>query len=170
MSTSFDRAFEYTMQWETGGDKDGALTDDPDDPGGLTRWGISKRSHPNVDIKNLDEQAAKIIYAMEYWGGINGNEVAKKSERVAIKLFDMAVNLGQYRASRMFQQALNQSSRVEPKLDEDGRIGNGTLRAIDLVPETFLLEFMTILLEQYYERIGNEKFLKGWLRRARALP
>lgn len=164
--TVFDKAFDYTMGWE-GGSK---YTNDPDDPGGETKYGISKRSHPNVDIKNLDETAAKIIYAMEYWGGINGNEVAKKSERVAIKLFDMAVNLGQYRASRMFQQALNQSSRVEPKLEEDGRIGNGTLRAIDLVPEAFLLEFMTILLEQYYERIGNEKFLKGWLRRARALP
>jgi len=31
------------------------LTKDPDDPGGVTKYGISKRSNPDVDVENLTE-------------------------------------------------------------------------------------------------------------------
>ena len=164
--TSFDKAFEYAMEWE-GGSK---FTDDPDDPGGATRWGVSKRSHPDVDIENLTEEGAKTIYALGYWGAINGNQLADKSERVAIKVFDAGVNIGTVRAVKFLQECLNNLEGVFPKLDEDGRLGPGTLRAIAQVDEDDLLEVYTMRLEKYYMSLNKPKYLKGWIRRARALP
>mgnify|MGYP003149201708 FL=1 len=45
------------------------ITRDPDDPGGLTKFGISKRSNPDVDIENLSEDDAVLIYLEKYWSG-----------------------------------------------------------------------------------------------------
>lgn len=39
----------------------------PDDPGGETNFGIAKKFHPDVDIKNLTVEQAKEIYEREYW-------------------------------------------------------------------------------------------------------
>jgi hypothetical protein len=46
---------------------EGGYSNDPNDPGGETNFGISKRYHPNVDIKNLTERGAAEIYLKEYW-------------------------------------------------------------------------------------------------------
>ena len=164
--TAFDKAFDYTMVWE-GGSK---TTNDPDDPGGLTRFGISKRSHPDVDIENLTEEGAKTLYALGYWGGINGNLLAEKSERLAIKVFDVGVNMGTVRAVKFLQECINSMDEIGIKIVEDGRLGAGTLAAIDLVDIDLLLELYVIRLEKYYTALNKPKFLKGWLRRARTLP
>lgn len=164
--TSFDKAFEYTMEWE-GGEK---YTNDPLDPGGETKWGLSKRAHPDIEIKDLTEEKAKTIYALCYWSAINGNEVAKISERVAIKYFDMAVNMGATRATKIVQDALNGIEGVAERLWVDGRPGNATLRALRQADEDDLLAEIVPLLEEFYRKIDNERFIKGWLRRARALP
>lgn len=164
--TAFDKAFDYTMEWE-GGSK---MTNDPDDPGGVTKYGISKRSHPDVDIENLTEEGAKTLYALGYWGGINGNLLAEKSERLAIKVFDAGVNIGTVRAVRFLQEVLNSMDGVDPRLTEDGRLGSATLKALDQVDEYSVLELYALRLEKYYIGLDKPKFLKGWLRRARALP
>jgi lysozyme family protein len=164
--TSFDKAFAYTMEWE-GGSK---FTNDPDDPGGATKYGVSKRSHPDIDIENLTEEAAKTLYALNYWNGINGNQLAEKSERVAIKVFDMGVNIGTVRAVKFLQESLNSLEGVFPKLEEDGRLGPGTLRGVAQVDEDDLLEVLSMRLEKYYMDLNKPKYLKGWLRRARCLP
>lgn len=39
---------------------------DPDDPGGATKYGIDARSHPGVDIRNLDLDTAQEIYWSEW--------------------------------------------------------------------------------------------------------
>ena len=41
----FERAIDKTLAWE------GGYVNDPKDPGGETKYGISKRAHPDVDIK-----------------------------------------------------------------------------------------------------------------------
>ena len=45
--SDFLKCLKFTLPWETGNDPDGGYTNDPDDPGGETRWGIAKASHPN---------------------------------------------------------------------------------------------------------------------------
>jgi hypothetical protein len=53
---------EVGRHWATGG-----YTNDPVDAGGETKWGISKRANPTVDIKNLTLEAAMEIYKQKYW-------------------------------------------------------------------------------------------------------
>ena len=58
---TFDDAFEALMAHE------GGYANDPRDPGGETKYGISKRAYPAVDIRNLTLEAAKAIYKRDYW-------------------------------------------------------------------------------------------------------
>jgi len=61
MRASFDKAFALTIGVE------GGYSNDKNDPGGETKYGISKRYHPTEDIKNLTIDRAKAIYLEEYW-------------------------------------------------------------------------------------------------------
>jgi lysozyme family protein len=54
---------EFTMPWEGWS----AVTDNPADPGGLTKFGISQRYHPELDVKNLTLDGAMNVYLKEYW-------------------------------------------------------------------------------------------------------
>lgn len=66
---NFDEAFERTLGHEDG------YVDDPRDPGGETKWGISKRSYPHLDIKNLTQDQAKGIYRTDFWNRINADRL-----------------------------------------------------------------------------------------------
>ena len=46
MLVNFDEIIEVVLHHE------GGYVNDPKDPGGETNFGIAKRSHPDVDIKN----------------------------------------------------------------------------------------------------------------------
>ena len=71
--------------------REGGYVNDPDDPGGETKYGISKKAYPKVDIKNLTMDDAVEIYKDEYW-------LPAKVEWLPDKLqgqyFDMVVNQG----------------------------------------------------------------------------
>lgn len=158
---AFEQAFEYTMGFEGWSE----TTNDPDDPGGLTKFGVSKTNHPNVDVANLTLDGAKAIYRKEYWDAIKCSQF--EDERVAIKLFDIAVNAGTRKAVLLLQQALCDMGSV---VDVDGRIGPKTLAAANGADPDVLFIFLVALLETFYRSLGKPKYLKGWLRRARTLP
>lgn len=65
--TSFQIAVQFLLDPRDGYDAEGGYINDPKDPGGETNYGISKRNHPDVDIKNLTLQGAMEIYQKEYW-------------------------------------------------------------------------------------------------------
>ena len=109
---------------------------DPDDPGGETRWGVDKRSHPNVDIKNLTENEATEIYWSE-WLKYACDHLSSPLDWI---FFDAAVNCGLSRALKF----LNLSGR-DPKKFQNERRG-----------------FYNRLAEQ---KPVLKKFLKGWLAR-----
>ena len=98
------------------------VTDDPEDRGGLTKFGISQRSYPNVDIRNLTEQQAKEIYKRDFWDKVKADDI--QSQEMAENLFDTAVNMGPRTASRLAQLALD----IEPI---DGIIGQKTIAALN---------------------------------------
>ena len=62
---NFSKAIVKTLAKEGGA----IFTDDPNDAGGATKYGISQRAYPNVDIRNLTEQQAREIYGIlrEKW-------------------------------------------------------------------------------------------------------
>ena len=157
----FDEAFNYTMPFEGWS----SCTNDPDDPGGLTKYGISKVNHPEVDVANLSLEGAKAIYRKHYWNPIKGDQIA--SGRVAIKFFDMAVNMGVKQATKLVQGAL---CDLGAHVEVDGVMGPKTLEKLNGVDDDVLFVFLVPLLEAFYRGLGKPKYIKGWLRRARTLP
>lgn len=91
--SGFDRSIRFVLRWE------GGYANNPADPGGETNFGISKRSYPDVDIKNLTQQQAIEIYRRDYW------PIASTYEwPLCLAVFDLAVNGGAGRA----QQAISE--------------------------------------------------------------
>jgi len=171
---TFDKAFEYTMPFE-GWD---AYTNDPDDKGGATKYGITVRTLKAIrfdvdgdgdvtenDVKSLTYSQAKDILKRKYWDVIQADSI--ESERIAIKLFDCAVNMGPARATRIAQEALND---LRYGLVVDGLMGPKTLSSLNGTDEDVFFLFLVSRLEQFYVGLNQRKFLKGWLRRARTLP
>lgn len=99
MRENFDRAFDLTVMKFEGG---AAYTNDPDDPGGETKYGISKRANPDIDVRNLTKEGAKAIYRTRYWNPVGGDEMPYPWDMV---VFDTAVNLGVSRAMGMKEEA-----------------------------------------------------------------
>jgi lysozyme family protein len=55
---------------------EGGYVNHPSDPGGETKYGISKRAYPDIDIANLTEEDAEEIYYRDYWSKIKGDDLA----------------------------------------------------------------------------------------------
>lgn len=128
---------------------------DPNDPGGETKWGISKRSYPNLNIADLTREDAIALYYRDFW-----QPIAPLSSGMAIayQLLDFAVNSGMGNARRALQRAVG----VAP----DGIIGPITLAAVERASECDVvmlllaerLEFMTALSNWPHHG-------RGWARR-----
>lgn len=94
---AFPEAFSRTVGEE------GGYVNDPRDPGGETKFGISKRAHPDVDIASLTIDQARDIYRRDYW---DANRLGELPARMAVAVFDGAVNSGSRAAIGWFQRAL----------------------------------------------------------------
>lgn len=147
MSRAFDLAAAFVLNVE-GGDK---ITNDPDDPGGLTRWGISQHAHPGVDIANLTLEGAESIYRAQYWTPCRCDEFPLA---IALALFDSAVNQGVRTAIKLLQRAL--------RVEDDGFVGDDTLSAAGrAVPDELLIQFLSHRALRY--ALGNPKYQRGWM-------
>ncbi len=155
---NFEQAVVKTLIHE-GGAK---ITDDPNDRGGLTRYGISQRSYPNVDIRNLSETQAKEIYKADYWDKIQGDAI--NDQAIAEAIFDTAVNMGPRTTARLVQLALD----IEPV---DGIIGNQTVASLQQVNNgSFIAQFTLAKIARYVaicqRNSSQRRFLLGWINRA----
>ena len=81
----FKKALKFTLKWE------GGYVNDPKDPGGETKWGISKRAYPSLDIKGITPEQAAEIYARDYWDHCGCDSLGWPLSAVA---FDTGVNCG----------------------------------------------------------------------------
>lgn len=84
-SDNFHKAMPFVMKWE------GGYVNDPKDPGGETKFGISKRAYPNLNIKELTEKDAYSVYYFDYWRPLHLDDVPFE---LAVSLFDAAINCG----------------------------------------------------------------------------
>ena len=92
----FKEAMNFIQKWE------GGYVDHPNDPGGETNFGISKRSHPDLDIKNLTLMDAAAIYLDEYWNKAGCSDIPYPGN---IAVFDTAVNCGVSRAITWYRKS-----------------------------------------------------------------
>lgn len=166
MTGIFNTAFEKTMGHE------GELSEHRNDIGGLTKYGISSRAYPYIDIQNLTLYNAKKIYWVDYFD-TERFKMDALSEKLAIECFDTAVNMGVETSAMMLQDALNLLNRVETKYDDlvvDGIIGQKSYLAIKAVNESRLIVVLNGLqFERYHKIVTNnhsqEIFFAGWMNR-----
>lgn len=85
MKESWEKSVKFVL------DIEGGYVNDEKDPGGETKYGISKRAYPEVDIKSLTEEEAKAIYRRDYWDACNCDHL---SIGIDTLVFDTAVNMG----------------------------------------------------------------------------
>lgn len=173
---NFTIALEKTLSYE------GFYSNDPDDSGKETIYGISRVNHPTsslwtevdnyktmVDITTKSglsqfkklcdncytlQQEVQRIYMKNYWYKIKGDFLADQSN--ANNLFDFAVNAGVSTAVKIAQKLVG--------VPIDGIFGTKTLEAVDDY-QGFCNAYSNKRIE-YYESLNKPKYIKGWTNRA----
>ena len=159
-SEKFKKAFNYVLKNE------GGYVNNSSDPGGETKYGISQRSYPNLNIRQLSLKDAEKIYFCDYW--LKGKFEQIPDENVATQLFDLSVNLGIRAMTIVLQRALRS---VGINVVEDGLLGFQTLSGVSFSEASILLAAIKSEAAGYYRLIAaknpqQQKFLQGWLNRA----
>ena len=168
MSRGFAWAVSHTLEAE------GFFSDHAWDPGGATKYGITEavaRRHGH-EVRDLTVEQAKEIYRKDYWNSLGLDEIAEASWRVAMEIFDTAVNSGTARATRIAQEAL--VTIFDKKLSIDGKMGPVTRGALlqviakyeaQLVAALngFQFAFYLWLIRQGHP--AGQRAKKGWMRR-----
>jgi lysozyme family protein len=146
---NFDQSFERLIGHE------GSYVNDPRDPGGETRYGISRRSYPGEVIRTMTLERAKEIYLRDFWGPAGCDAVP---DGVKFDLFDMAVNSGVTQAVRTLQRAVG--------VDDDGKLGPITLQAVaSMPPLRFVARFNGYRLQFMSTLATWPAFGRGWANR-----
>lgn len=152
--TAFDEAFRIVVGHE------GGYVDDPRDPGGRTKFGISQRSYPNLDIGALTLDDAKRIYKRDFWERAHCHIM---DPGLALIVFDAAVNNGVGQAARWLQAALG--------VTVDGVIGPATRAALAQAnAEEVLTELHASRIYMMAGLSTWKTFGRGWSRRLARLP
>lgn len=143
---------------------EGGYVDDALDAGGKTKFGISQRQYPLLNIAALTQETAVEIYHRDYWLAYQCDQLP---ESFACFLFDAVVNHRPRTAVRFLQNAL--------RVEADGHIGPKTLGAartatLDCEAESYALAWCQTYRADFYhdlvmEKPSQERFLMGWLRR-----
>ena len=155
MKVTFEEIIEVVLEHE------GGYVNDPKDPGGETKYGVSKRAYPNEDIKNLTEEGAKDIYRRDYW---DKNRCAELPESLRHIYFDMCVNMGAGRATKIMQETANAKGA---NLKIDGGMGPMTVGAMKNVElervRAYRVKYYVTLIER---KPDLAKFYFGWFKRS----
>lgn len=163
--------------------QEGGFVDDPNDAGGATKYGVSLRYAKGVgldldhdgdvdrdDIEMVTFADARACYERDF---VYGPRIHKLPEPLQSQLVDIAVNAGPPRALMLLQQTLNR--RYGCDLEEDGVMGPGTRKAAESACREYGWERVNNDLvdarSAFYRNLvarkpQNEKFLRGWIRRA----
>jgi len=135
MDKNFEKSLKFVLRWE------GFITDDKDDPGKLTIWGISSKYNPKevTEMKKLLDQGkkkeafqiCKNTYKKKYWDRLNCGAFQYP---FCLCIFDCAVIPGQG-AAKKFR-------------DKAGSWEDFMLRRIE-----------------YFSDKNNKKYIRGWIKR-----
>lgn len=183
--TLFDQALPTVLRHE------GVFSNDPQDPGGPTKYGLSLREvarqfredgvhvhDPLFDALDVDDDGDVDLEDVRRWDLAAVGAYLKRyfwspaydrltSPEIATKLFDTAVNMGPKAAHQLLQQALR---RLGYPVIVDGILGENTLAAANQAAGQLLLEFRACQAERYarivLNRSASARFLSGWMRRA----
>lgn len=159
------QAFDRIMEYEGGSN----IHEVPGDPGGLTKWGVSQRAYPDLNIPHVTYGAALEIFQNDYWSPVQAESLP---EELRLPVVDFAFNAGVSRAVKTLQRSLNLCKHATGRDDFlilDGQLGPLTLGSLDDVPSDRLARvYLAYRMEHYVSlaETGRAKFIHGWLRRA----
>ena len=122
-----DRHFETALAKVL--NDEGGYVNDARDKGGETKYGISKRSYPNLNIKTLTRQDAVRIYKTDFWD--KGRYGTIENRDLACLAFALGVQCGPSKSIRMLQGAWNLLNETLFALAEDGVLGPKTANAVN---------------------------------------
>ncbi|MDH5300802.1 MAG: N-acetylmuramidase [Gammaproteobacteria bacterium] len=170
----FGKAFEHTLKME------GGYVFDPDDLGGETYRGVSRRYFPKwegwvmIDMaKNKGnfpnslgandplQKAVEKFYHFNFWDRVMGDEIVDQD--VAETIFDFAVNAGTKISAQLAQQVAEATA--------DGVIGPKSVEKINAMdPAKFIAMFTVAKIARYVhiceQRNENRKYFFGWIKRS----
>ena len=163
MQENYQQCLEMILHHE------GGYVNHPEDPGGATNLGVTKRVYEEwvgrtVTLDKMEQlQVSDVapIYKKNYWDRVKGDQLPSGLD---LCVFDFGVNAGTGRAAKYLQKMVGATA--------DGAIGPATLRAVD----TFVkqeghkgaIELYQKNRLAYYKKLKHFKtFGKGWTRRNR---
>ena len=143
-------------------DQEGAYSSDRNDPGNYTPWGefkgtkygISAREYPHLDIVNLTLEQALAIYREDYWDSLRLDEVPWP---LNLCIFDGAVNQGAVTVTRLLQEALG--------IEVDGIFGDQTVAASQSAAQYHASLFLALRAMRYVGTNNFDRYGKGWFSR-----
>jgi lysozyme family protein len=150
--TNFPTAFTRIVALE------GGYSDDPRDPGGKTKFGITEavaRAHGYIGaMQALPLDVAGEIYRASYWDACRCDNLPWP---LSLYVFDAAVNQGVQPAIKMLQRSLDTV--------QDGLIGSQTLALAAKSSGWHASRFMAIRALRYIATRGCDPYGPGWLTR-----
>jgi lysozyme family protein len=157
MEKNYEKCLETILHHE------GGYVNHPDDPGGETNLGVTKRVYEEwggtKDMKDLTVEDVAPIYKKNYWDRVKGDELPSGLD---LCVFDFGVNAGTGRAAKYLQTMVGASA--------DGAIGPATLRSVHAYVQ---IEGLAAAIDKYqedrqsyYESLKHfDTFGRGWTRR-----
>jgi lysozyme family protein len=153
MTDPFARSLDFVLA------REGGYSADKNDLGGETKYGVSRKSYPDLDIKNLTIAQASEIYRKDYW---EPNWCDQMPFWAAFVVFDTAVNMGRHHAVICLQRTAG--------LRDDGKLTAELLRTIKhLDPHDGLADYLSYRIVRYAGLAGWPRFGRGWARRCALL-
>ena len=157
MKENFDDALAAVLEHE------GGYVNHPQDPGGMTNLGVTKRvweawvgkTVSEADMRALTPAMVAPMYRKQYWDAVRGDELPSGLDYL---MFDFAINAGVNRAIRTMQRAVGAAP--------DGVIGSRTMAALRAADPDNLIDKFSAEKEAFYRSLPTfATFGRGWLRR-----
>jgi lysozyme family protein len=149
----FPRCIKHVLAAE------GGYVNDPNDPGGETKFGIAKRSYPDLDIKHLTADQAIALYERDFWRPIQGEDLPAGLD---LLILDHGINAGVDTSVRIIQALTG--------APEDGDMGPITLASISGQDTEDLITRCSAARLAYYESLsGWRHYAVGWRRRVQRM-
>lgn len=145
---------------------EGVASDSVVDLGGYTKYGISQKNHPNINVPTLTLEDAIQLWKTEYWDKFRLTEI--NNQLLADAIFDMFFNMSNISAGTTLQLALN---KCGCQVNIDGVMGSETIAAANRVePVDWLIAQLEVERVKFYlgrvdaspTQLAN---FRSWIRR-----
>lgn len=168
-------AVEFVLRQEDA-TMSGVVTKAPDDRGGLTRFGLTAKWHPELAAKgffqiNRDDALAMAqeAYADEYIPHLDLGRINRTAVAIAVLSFAVVEGAGQ--AVLLIQSALNNLGYA---ISIDGSAGPKTIAALNDVDSLLFVAALVSRQRKYFTDLvtkdeSQQKWLAGWNNRASAV-